>query len=174
MAVASSPNLPQLWSKRFNQFNAGSLTVQQFCVTVDCSVATFYYWKNKLERMSLADSSKSIRHGEAWSAGSTPGDSSARLVGASVSAKPIQHLSSHQQASSHQQPSSRVRAMRGESSAEDAGRVSAFVPVVVQGAGEVGAKRICVRLDDGTKVTVPVDALEALQVVLQHASRVAS
>ena len=168
VAVASSPNLLQLWSKRFDQFNAGSLTVQQFCVTVDCSVATFYYWKNKLERMSLADSSESIRHGEALSAESTPGDSSARLVGASVSGKPIQHLSSHQQASS------RVGAMRGESSAEDAGRVSAFVPVVVQRAEKFGGKRICVRLDDGTKVTVPVDALEALQVVLQHASRVAS
>jgi len=153
MAATSSPNLLQLWSQRFKQFNAGSLTVQQFCVSARCSVASFYYWKKKVERLPQSSDLPlgQDRTGQSYAAASK---GSARLVRSSVL--------------ENSRAASRV------SSAQDAGRVSAFVPVVVRGAGELGTRPICVRLHDGTKVMIPVDALEALQVVLQHASRVAS
>lgn len=47
---------------------------------------------------------------------------------------------------------------------------SAFVPVVLRGGS---SNPVMVRVNDGTRITVPVDALSALEVVLQHAQRVA-
>ena len=43
---------------------------------------------------------------------------------------------------------------------------SAFLPVVVRGSS---AKFVVLRACDGTRVSVPVDALAALDTVLQHA-----
>jgi transposase-like protein len=47
---------------------------------------------------------------------------------------------------------------------------SAFLPVVVRGSS---AKFVVLRACDGTRVSVPVDALAALDTVLQHAWLVA-
>jgi hypothetical protein len=47
---------------------------------------------------------------------------------------------------------------------------SAFVPVVLRGGN---ARPVVIRVNDGTRVSVPVDALSALDAVLQHAQRVA-
>ena len=47
---------------------------------------------------------------------------------------------------------------------------SAFIPVVLRGGS---SRPVMVRANDGTRISVPVDALSALQVVLQHAERVA-
>lgn len=174
MAATSNPKSLQLWSERFDQFNAGRLTVQQFCLTVHCSVATFYYWKNKVEHMRRSASSKSNRRDEFGSADSTPSNDSAKLIEGSGRERAIQHDRSRRHASPIRHHRSNMRAMRRESSAKDLSRESAFVPVMVRGAGEVSAKEICVRLQDGTRVTVPADALEALEVVLQHVSGVAS
>ena len=38
----------QLWAKRFRDFEASSLSVDQFCQSVGCSSPTFYHWKRKL------------------------------------------------------------------------------------------------------------------------------
>jgi hypothetical protein len=48
--------------------------------------------------------------------------------------------------------------------------VSAFVPVVLRGSN---CSSIIVRVNDGTRIAVPVDALSALEAVLQHSQRVA-
>lgn len=47
---------------------------------------------------------------------------------------------------------------------------SAFVPVVLRGSN---CRSIIVRVNDGTRIAVPVDALFALEAVLQHSQRVA-
>lgn len=39
----------ELWRERFVQFGQGKQTVQQFCESVRCSPATFYYWQRKLD-----------------------------------------------------------------------------------------------------------------------------
>jgi hypothetical protein len=38
----------QLWTKRFREFEASSLSVAQFCQSVGCSSPTFYLWRRKL------------------------------------------------------------------------------------------------------------------------------
>jgi hypothetical protein len=38
----------QLWAKRFREFEASPLSVEQFCKFLDCSPQTFYQWKRKL------------------------------------------------------------------------------------------------------------------------------
>jgi hypothetical protein len=48
---------------------------------------------------------------------------------------------------------------------------SAFVPVVLRGGS---SSPIVVRVKDGTRVSVPADALAALEIVLRHARQVAS
>ncbi|OYW23564.1 MAG: hypothetical protein B7Z55_03425 [Planctomycetales bacterium 12-60-4] len=47
---------------------------------------------------------------------------------------------------------------------------SNFVPVVLRGGS---SRSIMVRVNDGTRIAIPVDALSALETVLQHAQRVA-
>lgn len=49
MSHLSDPSLLQLWTERFEQFRQNEQTVAQFCRSVGCSVATFYYWKRKIE-----------------------------------------------------------------------------------------------------------------------------
>lgn len=50
---------------------------------------------------------------------------------------------------------------------------SSFVPVVVRGASslrsEVNSQRIVVRVKGGTRIQLPVEALAALELILQHA-----
>jgi hypothetical protein len=99
-----------IWSQRFDRFNNNQQTVEQFCDSVGCSVATFYYWKHKLE------------------------------------------------ADSRREP------------AEPQHKPSAFVPVVIRSGS---ATPVIIRLSDGTRVAVPVDALAALDVVLNHTQRAA-
>ncbi len=53
MARTINPAKIQLWQSRFKQFENSKLSIERFCVSVDCGVATFYYWKRK-----LADSSQ--------------------------------------------------------------------------------------------------------------------
>jgi hypothetical protein len=48
---------------------------------------------------------------------------------------------------------------------------SAFVPVVLRGGS---SSPVRVRVNDGTRITVPVEALAALEIVLQHSQRVAT
>ena len=50
----------QLWTKRFREFEASSLTVDQYCQSVGCSCATFYLWRRKLAGASLANSTRSV------------------------------------------------------------------------------------------------------------------
>ena len=64
----------------------------------------------------------------------------------------------------------RLEAELRSETAETRTKPSAFVPVMVRG-GSVSP--VTVRLADGTRVSVPVDALAALEVVLQHAQRAA-
>jgi len=47
---------------------------------------------------------------------------------------------------------------------------SAFVPIVVRGGRSL---RVLIRVNDGTQIAVPSDALGALEVALQHSQRVA-
>jgi transposase-like protein len=47
---------------------------------------------------------------------------------------------------------------------------SAFVPVVLRGSS---SSPVIVRVKDGTRIAVPVDALSTLEIILQHAQRVA-
>lgn len=53
MSRTTDPAKIQLWQSRFKQFQNSKLTIERFCDSVDCCVATFYYWKRV-----LADSSQ--------------------------------------------------------------------------------------------------------------------
>jgi hypothetical protein len=108
MSRSSSHSKLAIWNQRFDRFNNSQQTVEQFCDGVGCSVATFYYWKHKLQAESPSEPAQSQE---------TP---------------------------------------------------SAFVPVVIRSHS---AAPVIIRLVDGTRVTVPVDALTALDVILQHAQR---
>lgn len=100
----------QLWKDRFEQFQQGHQTVQQFCQSMGCTSTTFHYWQRKLD---AADQLKT-------------------------------HTKIDQS--------------------------SAFIPVVLRGGS---SRPVMVRVNDGTRIAVPVDALLALEAVLQHAQRVA-
>ncbi len=58
MSQSTSESKLQLWRQRFEQFNQSQLTVEQFCNSIDCSAATFYYWKQKLGRVGQANTLK--------------------------------------------------------------------------------------------------------------------
>ena len=45
----------QLWKSRFEQFAKSQLSVQQFCRSVGCSVASYYHWKRKLQASDTAE-----------------------------------------------------------------------------------------------------------------------
>jgi hypothetical protein len=47
---------------------------------------------------------------------------------------------------------------------------SAFVPVVLR---DIAPRRITIRIQDGTRVSVPSDALAALEIILGHSHQVA-
>ena len=49
----------KLWSKRFREFEASSLTVTEFCKSVGCSSPTFYLWRRKLAGARPAKSTRS-------------------------------------------------------------------------------------------------------------------
>lgn len=49
MPRVSDPDVLRQWTERFEQFHQSPLTIEQFCRSVGCSVATFYYWKRKLQ-----------------------------------------------------------------------------------------------------------------------------
>jgi transposase-like protein len=49
----------QLWTKRFREFEASSLSVAQFCQSVGCSSPTFYQWRRKLAGFNSAKSTTS-------------------------------------------------------------------------------------------------------------------
>jgi len=51
----------KLWSKRFREFDASSLSVAQFCQSVGCSSPTFYLWKSKLAGAIPAKPTRSDR-----------------------------------------------------------------------------------------------------------------
>ena len=50
----------RLWTKRLRDFEASSLTVEQFCKSVGCSSPTFYLWRRKLAGDQPAKSSRSV------------------------------------------------------------------------------------------------------------------
>ena len=52
MARTTDPAKIQLWQSRFKQFEISKLSIERFCVSVDCCMATFYYWKRKLADVS--------------------------------------------------------------------------------------------------------------------------
>lgn len=49
----------QLWTKRLREFDASSLSVDQFCKSVGCSSPTFYQWRRKLAGAASVKSSRS-------------------------------------------------------------------------------------------------------------------
>lgn len=49
-----------LWTKRFREFEASSITVDQFCQSIGCSSPTFYLWRRKLAGGSPAKSTRSV------------------------------------------------------------------------------------------------------------------
>ena len=53
MSPISDPGSLQIWQDRFQQFRENQQTIAQFCQSVGCSVATFYYWKRKVEPAAL-------------------------------------------------------------------------------------------------------------------------
>ena len=52
MSRTTDPAKIQLWQSRFKQFQNSKLTIERFCDSVDCCVATFYYWKRVLAESS--------------------------------------------------------------------------------------------------------------------------
>ena len=52
MAFTSHPDKIPLWQSRFKQFENSKLSIESFCDSIDCCVATFYYWKRKIAETS--------------------------------------------------------------------------------------------------------------------------
>lgn len=42
----------QLWRERLEQFSQSGQSVQQYCESVGCTQATFYYWRRKVTSAS--------------------------------------------------------------------------------------------------------------------------
>jgi hypothetical protein len=40
----------QRWASRLAQFETSTLSVAQFCQSIDCSIGSFYLWKRKLAK----------------------------------------------------------------------------------------------------------------------------
>jgi len=60
MPRAADGSKLQFWKDRLDQFSSSQRTIQQFCESVGCSVATFYYWKRKVaENASLISTTAS-------------------------------------------------------------------------------------------------------------------
>ena len=56
MARSSSLAKRLLWESRLAQFHDSQFTVAEFCSRVGCSSKTFYYWKQKIETATDAES----------------------------------------------------------------------------------------------------------------------
>ncbi|HRZ39082.1 MAG TPA: hypothetical protein P5534_22270 [Candidatus Paceibacterota bacterium] len=54
MPRSSDPEKLGLWRVRFRRFSSSGLPVEQFCARERVSVASFYYWRKKLEPRSDA------------------------------------------------------------------------------------------------------------------------
>ncbi len=52
MSRTTDPAKIRLWQSRFKQFENSKLTIERFCASLDCCLATFYYWKRKLSDSS--------------------------------------------------------------------------------------------------------------------------
>lgn len=48
MPRSSDPRKLALWRKRFERFSRGQLAVERFCAREHVSVASFYYWREKV------------------------------------------------------------------------------------------------------------------------------
>ena len=45
MAFTSHPDKIPLWQDRFKQFENSKLSIESFCDSLGCCIATFYYWR---------------------------------------------------------------------------------------------------------------------------------
>ena len=75
MARSSCPAKVRLWQARFKQHRDSQLTIAQFCNFIGCSVATFYYWRQRLDSFSSNQVAPSIAP-QSKKAQSTPSQSS--------------------------------------------------------------------------------------------------
>ncbi len=160
MAISNRPlsSSLDLWKTRFDQLRQSQKTVTEFCQFIGCSSATFYRWKQKVEREIGATAiSNSGRQGHS------------ALAGQSASVGPASRAVRSGAASRASTWATASRPSRVGSVKHS--EASAFVPVVVGGAGQ---SWIRVRLKNGTRIEVPADALAALGVVLMNADRVVS
>jgi hypothetical protein len=63
MAFVSHPDKIPLWQARFKQFENSKLTIESFCDSIGCCIATFYYWKRKIAESSQSPTpAKTIRN----------------------------------------------------------------------------------------------------------------
>ena len=61
MPRSADPAKAALWRQRFADFDAGTMSVAQFCQSIACSVASFYQWRRKLARRQPSQRPKSHR-----------------------------------------------------------------------------------------------------------------
>jgi hypothetical protein len=54
MPHSSDPQKLGVWQVRFRRFSSSGLSVERFCAQERVSVASFYYWRKKLEPRSEA------------------------------------------------------------------------------------------------------------------------
>ena len=54
MLRSSDPRKLGIWQVRFRRFSSSGLSVERFCAQERVSVASFYYWRKKLEPRSEA------------------------------------------------------------------------------------------------------------------------
>ena len=63
MAFTSHPDKIPLWQDRFKQFENNKLSIESFCDSLGCCIATFYYWKRKIAESSQSPAPpKAIRN----------------------------------------------------------------------------------------------------------------
>jgi hypothetical protein len=60
MARSSCPAKVRLWQARFRQHRDSQLTIAQFCHFIGCSVASFYYWRQRLETVATNPATPSL------------------------------------------------------------------------------------------------------------------
>ena len=54
-----------LWRKRFERFSRGQMAVGPFCARERVSVASFYYWREKVDKVGCASDDGGKKVGEA-------------------------------------------------------------------------------------------------------------
>ena len=156
MSGSSDPKKLAVWRERFERFSSSGLAVARFCARERVSVASFYYWRQKLAVNGQPAPRPVLGH-KGQRRRMTNGHPQHR-TGSAEGHGVFQRVAV---------VAARVGAVRGAPAVVPPAR--GLVPVV---SGSVPAGRaVCIQLPCGTRIEVGADDLDAIRTVLAEVVR---